>query len=422
MKLKLALPLLLSYIFFSCSSNASNYDKEQDALTKQNYVAAPIENVLLAQNSPSHTQSAKCPPSRNKYLSLEMDVNWCNLSNEQKAIQIEKILPIAGRGDVQAQYELCEMYQAQSLNLAKAYGWCKRAAEKGHARAQYDMGMLHLRSNNLHAPSNKSFGGLKLARSSRENIELANKWFSHSADQGIGDAMMVIAQQYQLTSNDPKQQKEAFDLYKKASERGRFFDLSLRYWFYSDLAWMYENGKGTQRDIVQAYVWYYLANFQHNRMEMPARNIVLKKLSSSQFEEASAQIIHWIEQHPEIDPDIAYLESAANGGDHMAQAKLGQIYYRGIGVPKNPTEAAKWFEHAVASKNGEVQLILGNMHNEGVGVQRDDIQALKWWILSSTRGFRSATERQAKIEKTMSLEQVETAKRLAQEWTKNHSN
>ncbi len=37
---------------------------------------------------------------------------------------------------------------------------------------------------------------------------------------------------------------------------------------------------------------------------------------------------------------------AAQRGDSKAQVLLGQLYFEGVGVPQNDTQAAKWFRAA----------------------------------------------------------------------------
>ena len=43
---------------------------------------------------------------------------------------------------------------------------------------------------------------------------------------------------------------------------------------------------------------------------------------------------------------LRYYQMAANAGDAEAQTKMGWLFEQGLGVGKDLTEAAKWYERA----------------------------------------------------------------------------
>jgi len=56
-------------------------------------------------------------------------------------------LPLAERGDVEAQYNLGAMYdagQGVAKDASQAAYWWRKAAEQGDAQAQYNLGMMYL--------------------------------------------------------------------------------------------------------------------------------------------------------------------------------------------------------------------------------------------------------------------------------------
>ena len=55
------------------------------------------------------------------------------------------------------------------------------------------------------------------------------------------------------------------------------------------------------------------------------------------------------------------------------------LYYKGIGVPQDKVEAAKWFLKAAEQGNAEAQLNIGLMYDNGEGVQQDKMEAAKWY-------------------------------------------
>ncbi|MDQ6703029.1 MAG: serine/threonine-protein kinase [Pseudomonadota bacterium] len=72
---------------------------------------------------------------------------------------------------------------------------------------------------------------------------------------------------------------------------------------------------------------------------------------------------------------------AADRGYTPAMAKLGRMYYDGVGVGKDPRLARKWFERAAAAGNGEAMYNLGEMcRNREAGLLR---HAAKHWCQSA---------------------------------------
>jgi tetratricopeptide (TPR) repeat protein len=69
----------------------------------------------------------------------------------------------------------------------------------------------------------------------------------------------------------------------------------------------------------------------------------------------------------------------ARKGYAPAQFRLGLIYVKGDGVPKDYREALKWYRKAADQGNTAAQRSLGVMFGEGLGVPQDYAEALKWF-------------------------------------------
>lgn len=76
---------------------------------------------------------------------------------------------------------------------------------------------------------------------------------------------------------------------------------------------------------------------------------------------------------------IGELVPLAEKGNIEAQFVLGHNYLNGIKVPKNETEAFKWFLKAAEQGEPTAQGNVGTMLHDGKGVQKDGLQALIWW-------------------------------------------
>lgn len=76
---------------------------------------------------------------------------------------------------------------------------------------------------------------------------------------------------------------------------------------------------------------------------------------------------------------IGELVPLAEKGNIEAQLVLGLNFVNGIKVPKNETEAYKWFLKAAEQGEPAAQGNVGTMLHDGKGVQKDGLQALEWW-------------------------------------------
>lgn len=73
----------------------------------------------------------------------------------------------------------------------------------------------------------------------------------------------------------------------------------------------------------------------------------------------------------------------AEQGHAFAQFALGTMYKKGLGVPQDNNEAARWIQLAAEQGNADAQLQLGMMYRKGQGVSRDESEAAKWHQLAA---------------------------------------
>ena len=115
-----------------------------------------------------------------------------------------------------------------------------------------------------------------------------------------------------------------------------------------------------------------------------------------------------------------YLAAAGNG--HLdAQANLGFAYEQGRGVALNYAEAAKWYRAAAERGDVAAQANLGTLYANGWGVARDDVLAHMWLNLAvsgtGSQWFRHRTTRKRdSVAKRLTPEQILKAQRLARDW------
>ena len=68
---------------------------------------------------------------------------------------------------------------------------------------------------------------------------------------------------------------------------------------------------------------------------------------------------------------------SARQGNAVAQTNLGLMYAKGEGVPRDDTEAVKWYRLAAEQGNAAGQYNLGHRYDEGGGVPQDHNEAVR---------------------------------------------
>ena len=113
--------------------------------------------------------------------------------------------------------------------------------------------------------------------------------------------------------------------------------------------------------------------------------------------------------------------SLAELGDAPAQAGLGFLFHKGLGVTQDDIEAASWFEKAAGKGQAEAQLLLGTLYFFGEGVQQNYVMAFAWCEIAQSNGQSDALEcRDAALEHMTSAE-IKQSFGLVTEWLGRHS-
>jgi uncharacterized protein len=121
--------------------------------------------------------------------------------------------------------------------------------------------------------------------------------------------------------------------------------------------------------------------------------------------------------------EAARVIRAAKQGDPRAQAYLGYMYERGIGVPQHFMLAAKWYRCAAEQGHGNAQFALGLLYNKGRGVPIDFVAAYMWMNLSASQAIGEDRDFKVRIRDAiaskMTVLQVEQAQQFARAWYKS---
>ena len=99
---------------------------------------------------------------------------------------------------------------------------------------------------------------------------------------------------------------------------------------------------------------------------------------------------------------------------------LGFLYEYGLGVSRDPKEAAKWYLAGAEKNDPKAQANYGVMCGEGTGgVPRDLVQGYKWLKLSALQGDPVGKKYMLDFENgewAIATNQVAEAERLVQEF------
>lgn len=302
----------------------------------------------------------------------------------------------AEHGDSAAQNRLGIMYE-YGLNLpvsfAEALDWFHKAAEQGNAEARRNIGSMY-----------------DLGEGTGKNPAEAFRWYYAAASQGDTDAMRDVGNAYAWGDGVPKDEAKALDWYRRAANVGDvdaqivLGDVYARRNTLSDLADLGDMEKGVPLDYAQALQWYRKAAEQDNPFAQTSlASMFYQGLGISRNYKAAAE---WFLKAAKI--------------DSVAQAMIALMYHDGLGVPRDYIQAIYWFREAAyrgaPPESTIAQYDLGLMYTNGEGVPRDYIQAYVWLNLAAAHGEKDAAKIRNRLERSMTLDQINRAQQLTAGW------
>lgn len=183
-------------------------------------------------------------------------------------------------------------------------------------------------------------------------------------------------------------------LFKNGAKQG---DAEAQY----NLGYMYENGKGVERDYVIAAEWYEKAAEQgHAKAQNNLAFLYRKGYGVPQ----------------DIEKAIELYEKAAGQGCATAQINLGYLYKYGTEIGQDYVKATDYFRKAAEQGNPTGQVNLAELYDEGKGVPQDYAEAAKWYIKAAEQEIKPAAKRLGEMyEKGLGLSQDPTK---AEYWSK----
>jgi len=162
------------------------------------------------------------------------------------------------------------------------------------------------------------------------------------------------------------------------------------------LSGLFRTGKGVPRSRAEALKW-------------------LRRSAEQGLTEAEADLG---EQYIDDNPiqAVEWLKRAAVKGDSLSQHRLGTLYEKGRGVPKDGIAAAEWYREAAESGHERAQRALGTMYLGGRGVEADMVQAYAWLRLAAEKGDRRASHLLYKAASALPADAQANSEWLVGEW------
>jgi len=152
------------------------------------------------------------------------------------------------------------------------------------------------------------------------------------ANSGSAMAQAIYGVMYETGRGTGKNDMEAVRWYRKSSEQGNAIGQK-------NLGWMYANGLGVAKNLVESVKWY---------------------------------------------------RRSAEQGSASGQKKLAWAYESGSGVEKSLSEAVRWYRRSAEQGNAEAQFYIGSSYAHGEGVEKNESEAVKWYRRAAEQGNEDA--------------------------------
>lgn len=279
---------------------------------------AEVEVDPLNPTLPAGTENPTAPQPK-KYSTHDLLARFAEIRRKNTRL-LSEIKPKAEGGDVRAQVLLGSMYAEGKGVMGSFDGavlWFRKAAEQGHAYAQYELGMMYLQ-------------GGRHRTSARSDEKEAMKWLHKAAEEGYIEAQASLGLIYAF-EGAKQDLKEAVKWFRKAAEQKHFYG---EYF----LGQAYLNGMEVEQDLNESFKWFRKA--AEHRYRMAEYQLGLMYAEGRGTLKNDKKAVEWYKK-------------AGWQGIVKAQYELGLRYANGEGVEQNFVESYVWL--SAASDFGDVK-------------------------------------------------------------------
>lgn len=121
-----------------------------------------------------------------------------------------------------------------------------------------------------------------------------------------------------------------------------------------------------------------------------------------------------------FDEGIRLITDAAEMQFVPAQRELGMIYEEGLFGMHDSLKAYEWYLKAAKQGDGYSQYRLANMYYIGIGVPRDYVQSYAWAHLAAISGKEDASNLRDEVSNLLDVKQLSVAQKLSDEYFDAH--
>lgn len=158
-----------------------------------------------------------------------------------------------------------QMIASEALSTAASNSTRLKAAEKGDARAQFELAQSLLQSFS----------------DNPDEMAIAVSWLNKSAIQGNTNAMVALGRLSKTGVGVLQSYQQSLEWMKAAAMQGNSEGML-------ELGRLYREGIAVPKDIVQAYIWLNRSAAKHNRTAAHERDVIGSVLTPEQLKEAQS--------------------------------------------------------------------------------------------------------------------------------------
>uniref|UniRef100_A0A670HUL8 SEL1L2 adaptor subunit of SYVN1 ubiquitin ligase n=1 Tax=Podarcis muralis TaxID=64176 RepID=A0A670HUL8_PODMU len=229
-------------------------------------------------------------------------------------------------------------------NHSEAFKYFHKAAEKGYAQAQFQLGLMYHNGSGV-----------------KRDYKLAFQYFYLASQNGQPLAVYHLAEMYATGMGAFRSCQNAVKLYRTVCELGRWSDKFLTAHF------AYQTGN-VESSLVQYAL---LAEMGYEVAQCNSAHIM---------ESENVKLLHQEQIYP-----LALLlwKRAANQGNIFARVKTGDYHFYGFGIKRDYLTAAVHYNLAANQQSAQAMFNLAYMYEYGLGIPKDIHLARRWYDLAA---------------------------------------
>lgn len=248
----------------------------------------------------------------------------------------------------------------------QAFKWAQKLSDQGEPWGEYVLAHYYQR-------------GIGTDRNIPKSLEYYEKVAKHGEPEGY----LGMADIYMHGDGVPKDKSKADTLYKKFLAENKRLEPEGKGMPRYELAYLYENGYGVDKDIERA-VQYYKdgVGYDESKSYLGLARLYMEGKGVAQSYKTARHYAERAYGH--------YLDSYYDFGE--APAFLGQLYLEGKIVPRDLRKAREQLEYAASFKNPDALYWLGHMYQEGSGVDKDLQKSREYFTQACERANQQACQ------------------------------